>query len=43
MEKEPVLEYIGKQRQNWRDHVNRMDRIEMINKFCNTPLVAEEL
>jgi hypothetical protein len=23
---EPVLEYTGKQRQNWRDHINRMDR-----------------
>ena len=23
---EPVLGYIGKQRPNWRDHVNRMDR-----------------
>jgi hypothetical protein len=23
---EPVLEYTGKQRQNWREHVNRMDR-----------------
>jgi hypothetical protein len=22
---EPVLEYTGKQKRNWRDHVNRMD------------------
>jgi hypothetical protein len=26
IETKPVLEYIGKQRQNWRDHVNRLDR-----------------
>jgi len=26
---EPVLEYTGKQRENWRDHVNRMDRRRM--------------
>lgn len=23
---EPVLEYMDKQEQNWRDHVNRVDR-----------------
>jgi hypothetical protein len=40
---EPVSEYIGKQRQNLRDHINIMDRIEMTNKFCNKRLVAEEL
>jgi hypothetical protein len=39
----PVLEYIGKQRHNWRDHDNRMDRIKMPNKFCNARLAAEDL
>jgi hypothetical protein len=27
IETDPMLEYTGKQRENWRRHVNRMDRI----------------
>jgi len=26
---EPVLEYKGKERKNWRDHINRVDRGRM--------------
>jgi len=40
---EPVLEYISKQRHNWRDHDKRMDRIKVPNNFCNTHLAAAEL
>ena len=40
---EPELEYIDQRRQNWRDHINRMDRIKISKKFCNTLLAAEDM
>jgi hypothetical protein len=30
---EPVLEYISKHKQNWRGHVNRMDRTRIPQKI----------
>jgi hypothetical protein len=40
---ESVLQYIGKQRQKWRDHVNRMVRRGSPNTICSTRLGGENL